>query len=230
MPKPRASVACIAILTVLVLTGIASADTIKPSRFQDQLDADLVGVVHPSGTQFVAWSYGQNGETDIAIARLDGKGRWSDPTLLGAGDGVDQVAPALVADLNGHIYLVWAENPSGRIQMSVLVNGSDRWSAPISLRKGGAANPTLLITSSQNLVVGYQTDRGTELRQLFLLPQEVLPSISDGPDPVGYSTDPPDSNPGNEENDRDDRGFDTDDVISEILANGTVQQRDQRGR
>jgi len=151
-------------------------------------DSELVMKVNPKdGRTWTAWTYRQGAETDIAISYRQSDGRWSEPTLFGTQDGIEQTQPTLVIDFNGNVYVAWAEADTGRVMLTARGFAVNYWSSPKvvnSSRLQGSA-PALMVSAHRRLVVGFVADGRVRLVEFRLLPKTVATQMSDGPDPVG---------------------------------------------
>jgi hypothetical protein len=191
---------CAGIVALAGSVATAAGARELPRRFLPVADEGLVQLTEPlSGKSWSAWSYRNGGERDLAISVTDARGLWLEPELLGLGDGLDQVEPALAAHASGALYLVWAERPTGRIQLAWRAGASGGWSRPILLAAQGASSPAIELVGDW-LVIAFQSPSGTTL---VVRPRDVVgatpDSIQQGPDPVGSK---PPADPG-DENDQD---------------------------
>jgi len=162
-----------------------------PARFIGALDGSPTTIESSAdGTAWSAWAWRTGGEFDIALSHRDADGVWSRPVFVSRNDGADQIEPALARDTSGHLYLVFAEQPSFRIYLSVLPAGATAWSAPIPVTPEGvrARTPALEVVGG-HLVLAYRTDRGVSIQVLGTVGPAVRDplGIQDGPDPVGPS-------------------------------------------
>ena len=207
----------------------ARADGSVPRRFMPHSDSGLIQQQNQlDGSVWAAWTYGQRGESDIAVARIDERGFWTEPILLGAGDGVSQAEPAMVSDHNGHLYLAWTEVETGRVMLSVLPYGFEQWGVPqvINDVKGSASSPALMVAASRRLVVGFYVNGTVRLVELRLLPKGTpLQGMSDGPDPTGMSDD---SGAIDEDEETEDEIIDEDEGIMDIVYVGEVPYSPRR--
>lgn len=231
MHRAKRSMKWVVVVAVLACSlGAAWADAVVPSRFVPSKDRDLITETNQAdGRTWAAWTYAQRGESDIAVSFLDDQGFWSEPVLLGAGDGVRQVQPAMVSDHNGHLYLAWTEENSGRVMLSALPYGMQDWGLPQAVRKdvkGRASSPALMIAASRRLVVGFVLDGSVRLVELRLLPARLaMQGMGDGPDPVGSTGD---DNTSTDDEDREDDTIDEEDVLGEVMYTGEVKRHGAR--
>ena len=184
-----ATILCISLLAGAVL----AADGLTPRRYNPRsADRSLV-TLQPSGSEVIysAWSYRNQGGYDIAVSMRDADGIWSEPTLFGAADGIDQLQPALAIDAGGFLYLAWAEAPLGTIRLSIGSTGSNRWSAPVALTTTDirAVSPTLTIIGDR-LVAGWREGTAVVISDLGPTLHATTGGIStrtiqDGADPLG---------------------------------------------
>lgn len=185
----------VAALAALLWAGAAAAGTAAiPDRHAAGIDGAPVSVVQPgTGATFSAWSFRGRGEYDLAISSLDTSGRWSEPVFLGRGDGRDQIAPAIVADPAGSLYVAYAVRETSQIWLSVLPAGASEWSAPVALTRAGERgfSPALSVVADR-LVAGWR-EFGGAVRLLdvpLVSPSLSTLGINDGPDgidPLGQS-------------------------------------------
>ena len=89
-----------------------------------------------AGDVWAAWSYRNGAEYDIAVSVLV-DGRWSEPTLLEAGSGRDEVEPALSVDKRGNLYLAYSTRREEAVYLTVLPAGASQWSAEVPLSTAG---------------------------------------------------------------------------------------------
>ncbi|MBZ5638419.1 MAG: hypothetical protein LAO51_06620 [Acidobacteriia bacterium] len=182
--------------------GPSAADV--PARFNSGLDGRLAYTTDAtSGAVWAAWAYQSRGEYDVAVSVRDPSGTWSEPTFFGRLDGLDQVAPALVSDPDGNLYVAFAVQQTSQILLSVLPRGSAAWTAPLAVTSPGERGfaPALTVAGDR-LVVGYRTIEGrVALRVLPLAAQmnEVrgIYDAPDGTDPIGMTNNngsPPSTN------------------------------------
>jgi hypothetical protein len=166
------------------------------------MDGRLVEVTNPvDGTRWAAWAYRNGAEYDLAVAFRGDRGFWSDPTLIGIDDGVDQTQPALAVDDWGNIYLAFSERGPDRIMICWFEAGASEWTEPVSLTapEVPAMYPALRVVG-ERLVVAFRSGRGSVILDMPLPRSEIdIEMIEDGPNPVGArdghdSTDPNDDN------------------------------------
>jgi len=198
MRKPLSIIAVVTCITLLAgslsLAGLRGRDL--PSRYlPESMDGRLDLVVNPvDGREWSTWAYRNGGEYDIAVAYRHDDGQWSEPLLIGVDDGRNQAEPVITADLNGSLYLAWAERAPDRIMISWLQAGSRTWSTPESLTAPGvlAAAPELKVVGD-HLVVAFHAGRGTAILEVPLVDPLMGTTIfNDGPDPIDVA--PPDEN------------------------------------
>lgn len=182
------------ILCASLLAGsVLAADGLTPRRYNPRsADRSLV-TLQPNGSEVVysAWSYRNQGGYDIAVSMQDADGIWSEPTLFGAADGIDQLQPALAIDAGGFIYLAWAEAPLGTIRLSIGGTGSNQWTSPLTLTTTDvrAVSPTLTIISDR-LVAGWREGTAVVINDLGPTLHATMGGVStrtiqDGADPLG---------------------------------------------
>jgi hypothetical protein len=191
MRKPLSVVALFCIVSLLAgtLAWAGSRGRDLPPRYSPgSMDGRLVEALNPvDGTLWAAWAYRNGAEYDLAIAYRDDQGFWSEPTLIGIDDGMDQTQPALTADTRGNVYLAYTEESPGRIMLVWLQAGASGWSTPVSLTapEVPGKQPALRVVGDR-LVIGFRSDRGLVILDLPLLDPIVSGDmIEDGPDPVG---------------------------------------------
>jgi hypothetical protein len=181
-----------------VAPAFAGSRFAEPRRFDPATDGDLVQVA-VGGRVGAAWTYRNGAETDIAVAFLDQRGRWSEPLLIGQDDGVDQERPALEVDANGSLYLAFAERETGLVKLSALAFGAPHWTPAVAVSAAGesARLPELKIVGDR-VVLGYVTESGVRIRSFFRIGPSTS-NMSDGPDPnFGNDAPFPNENEGNE--------------------------------
>lgn len=185
----RAALVAAAVLAVASLAPVAEArDARVPERFAPALDSGLVELESPvDGRLWSAWVYRNGSELDVAVSALDADGSWSDPVLLGADDGRDQMQPALAVDPAGTVYVVFADRSSGALMLSALGGEAATWSVPVVVRGARGTAPAIAVLGDM-LVIGYRDGERTRLvtRPLGVPAGSIgTHTIYDGPDPVG---------------------------------------------
>jgi formylmethanofuran dehydrogenase subunit C len=108
--------------------------------------------------------------------------------FIGRDDGLDQIEPSLAIDATGTAYLAFAVRETREIQVSLLVGGTAKWSAPARVSGDGevASSPVIRIVSDR-VVLGYATDAGTRLLDFALVPGTGVirtNGIQEGPDVI----------------------------------------------
>lgn len=191
----------VAMLVTLVfsccLGGIAAGPRSQPHRYlPHSLDGELRTVVRTTdGASFAAWSYRSGAEYDIAVARAEDSGRWTEPQFFGADDGMDQVDPVLAADAEGNVYLAYTDPSFAGIRVTALRPDGTSWREPIVLRPRAAGSrltsPGLLVLGN-DLVVAYAEGGRTSIvavpRQAVLGDGSISTlTITESGDPVGYA-------------------------------------------
>jgi len=214
--------ACVILGCCLLLgTTLSQADLRQPNRYMPGQDSELVQVTNTTdGVAWSAWTYRNGAETDIAIVSLSPDGKWSEPLLVGLDDGEDQGSPVLAVDGWGTVYLAYTEKARGRLMLTGLRITDHGWSRPIQLARSaaGVSSPVLLVAASRRLVVGYlEGEQTVRLLERRLMKPPTLPSMNDGPDPVGST---PDDNGGDE----------GDEATEEANNNESITQVERTGR
>jgi len=175
------------LVVLLCLAGSVFAgarDVGQPARFVPQMDGLPVQLMNPvDGALWAAWTYRNGAESDIAISSIERHGSWSEPTLLGLDDGINQVQPALAVDAFGTLYLAYSEQRTGRIVVSSRAVWDSAWTTPVAVASGGAA-PSLRVVGS-TLVLAHRAGLTTHILELPLRSLAMEGTTSDGPDPVG---------------------------------------------
>jgi len=192
------------ILTIMI-SGMASAAGKRvgapshPLRYlPNSFDGAIVRAENTvDGRLWAAWSYRNGGEYDLALSVRTAPGVWSEPTLIGLDDGLDQRQPAMALDSRGAMYVAYADG-TGAIRLIVLQPGGNQWSIPVTVAsgEGGLSSPSLMVAGSA-LIVGYRDGAGVTLRAVPLLtpnPVNELRAIYDGPDPITGFDDEDDEN------------------------------------
>lgn len=189
-------IATFGLCAVLAFSGLALAGGKQrlsmPHRYVPNSDSGLVQLRDAQGTTWAAWAYRNGGEYDLAISRMGSTGFWSEPTLIGLDDGLDQIQPAIAIDATGHVYVGFAEAESGRVLLTTRIQG--QWTTPAQINDVDTrGNRPALRVVGDRLVVAYQSSRRTlEIRDLPLA-GSIGSNNNEGPDPVGGDADP-DSN------------------------------------
>ncbi len=214
--------AFVAVLCCSLLIGAALAgDDTMPVAFNPATDEDPVRVTNPlDGSEWVAWTYRNGAESDIAVSRLVGKGQWSKPQLLGLADLEEQVQPALAVDGWGTVYLAWAERATGSVKLTAMRLGKQEWIRPVVVAAGDASSPALLVAAGRRLVVGYQQEGRVKLAEYRLLSPQVDPTANDGPDPLGY---------GKEEGGDDEDDQMIDEPVGDLFEIGVPRSQKEKG-
>ena len=168
--------AAVVVLAAALLSGSAWAGPVgrtMPDRFApESLDGVPVLLEDPiGGVVWSAWAYRVGAEYAIAVSVMDTGGAWSDPVFLGRDDGLDQVEPSLAIDATGTAYLAFAVRETAEVQISLLVGGTAKWSAPATVSADGeiATSPIVRVVSDR-VVLAYATDRGTRLLDFAIVP------------------------------------------------------------
>jgi hypothetical protein len=177
-----------AVLLVLALPASAAPRYDGSNHFvSPRLDGTPVIVENAvTGQTWSAWSYANSGELDLALSFRDAGGRWSTPILLGEGDGIDQIDPALLTDARGVVYLAYAERGTGRVRVAALASAASAWRAVATIESaaGAVAAPALKLVGDR-LVLAFRAGRDVEIHELPpFLANDTL-GIDDGPDPFG---------------------------------------------
>lgn len=185
------------IVTILSILALGTSVFAGPSRgaphryAPNSLDGRLAQIDRVEGDRaLAAWAYRNGAEYDIAISRVDGNGRWTEPAFIGIDDGRDQIQPALALDANGNAYLAYTDRDERRVLLAVLRADRDEWSRPIALTAVGAnaESPALHVVGNR-LVVAYRIGDELQMIDLPLTETDGRPSlltIVDHPDPVEY--------------------------------------------
>lgn len=186
-------------LGALILLGSMPALAATPAhprynRFAH--DGTPVSVTNPlDGRTWSAWSYRAGSEHDIAVASIGPDGVWSDPVFLGADDRLDQVSPSLAVDASGHVYLVFAVHPVGRVLLYAMPRGGTEWQAVGAITARGEMGfaPAVAVIGERLVVAFRNAERGVSIREVGLLAPPVAgQGIQDGPDgvdPLGNGSD-----------------------------------------
>lgn len=177
------------VLAVSAIFSTAQARGLDPSAVPHRYlgegpDRGLVSATNPlDGRVWSAWAYRSGAEFDIAVSVREASGAWSEPVFLGAGDGRDQIDPALVFDAQGNLYLAHVVRDSSQIQVSMLAAGATRMTSPVIVSVPGerAASPSLMLTDTY-LMVGYRVGSRVVLRSVSLAPATRPFGVQDGPD------------------------------------------------
>lgn len=177
---------------VVSAAGKGSRAANHPHRYlPNSFDGAIVQIENTvDGRSWSAWSYRNGAEYDLALSVSTARGVWSEPSLIGVDDGLDQQQPAMAIDSRGATYLAYADG-TGAIHLTALQPGGKQWSFPVTvaMEEGRLSNPSLMVAGSA-LIVGYRDGDGVTLRAVPLLEPEYvnqLRSIYDGPDPTGDS-------------------------------------------
>jgi hypothetical protein len=174
----------ILLLALLVPTAVEQAaagpGADLPFRFNPVLDGKPAYATDATtGAVWAAWAYKSRGEFDIAFSVRELAGTWSEPAFIGRLDGLDQLAPALVSDPSGNIYLAFAVRQTSQIFLAVLPRGESSWSAPVLATSPGERgfSPTVAVLADY-LVLGYRgADGKVTLRGAPLVG---APAVSNG--------------------------------------------------
>lgn len=180
--------ACIS-LFCSVTCNYAADNRALPDRYMpDSLDGVPVFYSNPvDGLVVAVWSYWNRTEYDLAVSTQDVYGNWSEPEMIGLHDGLDQIAPAVLINRDGTIYVAFQIEPAGSIYLTAKPAGLNTWTpaAMISDISVRAEAPALRIVGN-SLVVAYATVAGTVIQEFPVLQQVSYSShgIQEGPDAV----------------------------------------------
>jgi len=107
----------LAVLTSAVATtAFAGPPAHHPFRFNPALDGKPVYAVDAAnGAVWAARAYKSRGEFDIAVSTRDPAGTWSERSIIGRYDGLDEWTPSLVCDASGNVYLAYAVRQTAEI-------------------------------------------------------------------------------------------------------------------
>lgn len=202
MRKPVAVFVAFAAICGLCGVALAGGPRSAPQRYlPGSLDGDLTYAFSASDrTSYAAWAYRNGAEYDIALSHTDGRGRWTEPVFFGAGDGRDQIEPALTIDGDNTVYLAYTDAATDGIRLTALLPDATRWTEPLVVRdrapQRAYSSPSLLIVD-QRLIVAYSAGGRTAIldlpRDLFAGGISAL-TITESSDPVEYR--PGDDRPG----------------------------------
>ncbi len=173
---PILIVALLSVAAALPVAAGAVADL--PHRFNPALDGKPVFATDTTtGSIWAAWTYRARGEFDIAVSKCEIAGAWSEPAFLGRFDGLDQLAPAMVSDASGNLYLAFAVRQNAQVFLSVLPRGDAAWSEPVLVTSPNERgfSPALAILD-RVLVVGYRTADGQVMLRGAPLPGSAVGS------------------------------------------------------
>lgn len=177
-------------VALLALTGAGAAlagPLDLPGQYSRDVDGGPVLIEQPgTGATLAIWSYRGRGEYDLAMARRDASGSWSDVVFLGRNDGLDQVTPAVAADSCGTVYVAYAVRETAQIHLTVVPPGGSEWTPPIPLTPLGQRRfaPALSVIGNR-LVAAWRTFSGAiEIRHFPLFVPTAPLGINDGPDGV----------------------------------------------
>jgi len=197
-----------------------------PHRFQPaSQDAALVQVENPvDGRTWAAWAFRSGAEYDIAVAVLGADGRWGEPSFLGRHDGRDQTEPSFLVHPSGGMALAFVEPATGRVLVSTLAAGAERWGRPLPVAAAQDVGSPTLVLLGDRLVLGFRSGDRVELRIMKLaLDSAGTLSIADGPDPIGID----DGTAGDDDDDKDE---DDETVESSDKLTGMVPWLDNDSR
>lgn len=187
--KLLAILCCCCIVAITAGEAMARSRQISaPHRFQPaSQDLGLVQVANPiDGQVWAAWAFRDGAEYNVAVAKMGEHGRWNEPVFLGRDDGKDQIDPTITVHPSGGMALAFAEPATGRIFVSLLGAGSERWSRPVAVAVGTDLGAPSLMVLGERLVLGYRSGDRVELRAMTLaIDTAGTFGFTDGPDPVG---------------------------------------------
>jgi len=207
MRKPLSAIVvfcCLGLLAASVAAARPRSRDLPQGYLPGSLDGHLVEALDPlDGTLWAAWAYRNGAEYDVAISYRDESGMWSEPTLMGVDDGLDQTHPALAVDNWGNVYLAYAERKPDRVMLTWLEDGTSVWSTPTSVTDPAVAalDPALRVVGDR-LVAAFRTRRGLAILDLPLLGPTMIfvDGLQDTPDPVGaYNPNEPPDQPVDED-------------------------------
>lgn len=186
------------LIVVMLCTGAALAGAPPVARpagltpdYRAEGDGPVTMAVDPAGRMWAVWAYAQGGELDVAVSVSDGR-VWTYPTLLGIGNGRNDVDPRIAFLPNGAPVVVWWQEPNAsagaRVMQSVARAGS--FAEPTTVRVN-ARQPAILATSATSLTLGLVDDSGeVQTQQLPLSPIDVGPGWRERPEPDGGTNGP----------------------------------------
>ena len=192
MRKPVAVVVSLLAATCLCGSMFAAGSRTLPSRYlPGTLDHGLSVLRGADGATMAVWAYNSGAEYDIAFSRADAGGRWTEPTFIGAGDGIDQLEPALAADADGNLFVAYTDTARGVIRLGMLKPDGSLVAEPLVVR----ARSSRAFSASQLTVVGERVIvafRDAERTRMIDLPRTILVqggallTITESGDPVEY--------------------------------------------
>lgn len=195
----RKQVVALAVLTGLFLgaSAFAAGSRGLPNRYIPRsMDGPIRIVDLADGQGSVGvWAYRNGAEYDIAIAKTDPNGEWSDPIFIGQDDGRDQIDPVIAVDANGNVYVAFTDRGEDRVKMAYRPTGRLDWSQPwgITPQGVGAQTPGMMIVGD-SLVVAVRVGREIQMIEMPVFSDGSFSTrtINDSPDPIGRDDkDPP---------------------------------------
>jgi len=191
MMKRRVLSLCLGLALCAAPSAFAARSVVIPShgRHIPELDGPAVRAVTDDGQNWIAWSYRNGSDFDIAVAEF-ADGAWSEPVLLDSNDGLDQVEPVLATDASGNLYLAYTVRSLGVVRFTVFSAATRSWSPPVRLSafEQFAGQPSMQFVGDR-LVVAFR--EGGRVRIVTLEQHQIFDKdgrkIVDGPDPINGS-------------------------------------------
>ena len=192
MRKPIAVLLSLFAATCLCSSSFAAGLRTLPHRYlPGSHDSGLAVLGAPDGTTIAVWAYRSGAEYDIAFSRTQAGGRWTEPTFIGAGDGVDQLEPALAADADGNVFVAYTDRAIGAIRVVALTADGKPTTEPIVLRSRARASfsSAQLVVVGEHVIVAFSDGERTRMIDVprpILVQGNALLTITESGDPVEY--------------------------------------------
>lgn len=187
------------LIVVMLCAGAALAGQPPVARpagltpdFRAEGDGPVSMAVDPAGRMWAVWAWAQGGEFDVAVSVADGR-VWTYPTLLGVGNGRDDVDPRIAFLPNGTPVVVWwqqATATAGPRVMQSVASRAGAFGTPTIVREN-ARQPAILAAEDDNLTLGLVDESG-EVRTQQTSPSPIPPGSGwrEKPEPDGGTNGP----------------------------------------
>ena len=203
MRKPVAMLVNLLVASCLCSSSFAAGTRTLPHRYlPGSLDNGLSLLRSADGGTIAVWAYRSGAEYDIACSRAEAGGRWTEPTFIGAGDGVDQLEPALAEDGDGNLFVAYTDAALGTIRVALLEADGALAAEPLVVRSKDSRasfSAAQLIVVGEHVIVAFRDAERTrmiDVPRAILLQGSALLTITESGDPVEYR--PGTDQPGND--------------------------------
>ena len=193
MRKPMAVLLSLLAMSCLCGSSFAAGSRTLPQRYlPGSLDSGLAVLRGADGATLAVWAYRSGAEYDIAFSRADAGGRWTEPTFIGAGDGVDQLEPAIAVDGDGNTLIAYTDTALGAIRLARLSADGTPAAEPVVVRSRSSRSSfsaAQLTVVGEHVIVAFRDGDRTrmiDLPRIVLVQGGALLTITESGDPVEY--------------------------------------------